>query len=385
MLLTKRILTMAGVSGLFLLLNIPSSVCTGDMCADIPQGGGESMAGTVKKVTSTVTCPLNNGMFVKNFTQLRLDGIATAQGQCQTMVPHCSVGAGCICLEGAVYQRVIGKIYIWADIVSQSLNGSYGLGNIFGKNPDGTTAFLHVLDSTQPNSTGPVTYMTGGSGSSLIHFQGTINTTICNMLPNVTPISDVMVYSRSTLHKGQYNNGSLDGGTTLYPLSGPGYKYYPGTTVTQGSDTYGSPDWAHKTIKEVGALWYSAHGNSAAPLQTGDISKLGGGLWSEHPGGSHQNGLNIDMRYVRNDAQASSLDLLTQFSLYDKALTVELLNLWISTGRVQSIIVHPASQITAGDVPGATLIVETPSSNPVHHNHIHLQLIDEDGPDSNNC
>jgi hypothetical protein len=91
------------------------------------------------------------------------------------------------------------------------------------------------------------------------------------------------------------------------------------------------------------------------------------------------------MRYVRNDAQASSLDLLTQFSLYDKALTVELLNLWISTGRVQSIIVHPASQITAGDVPGATLIVETPSSNPVHHNHIHLQLIDEDGPDSNNC
>jgi murein endopeptidase len=353
------------------------------MCADIPQGSGESMAGTVQ-TAAPVACQVNNGMFVKNFTSLRLDGMATAQGQCQTMVPDCS-GGGCVCIPSFVYDRNIAKIDVWADIVSQYLNGSYFLGGIFGKNPNGSLGFFHVLDSTQPNSTGPVSYMTPGSGSHLIHFQGSIDATVCNMLPNVTPVADVMVYSRSTLHKGQYNNGYLDGGTTLYPLAGPGYVYYPGDTQIPGSDTYGSPDWAHRTIKEVGALWYAAH-PSAAPLQTGDISKVGGGPWlSEHPGGSHQNGLNIDMRYVRTDAKAESLNLLTEASFYDKALTVELINLWISTGRVQSLIVHPASQITAGDVPGATLSIETPSSNPKHHNHIHLRLKDEDGPDSNNC
>lgn len=352
------------------------------MCADIPQGGGESMAATVKRISPN-TCQVTDGMFVKNFTALQLDGIATAQGQCQTMVPYCS-GGGCTCIPSLVYERTISGISIWVDIVSQYLNGSYGVGTIWGKNPDGGTGFFHVLDSTQPNSTGPVTYVTGGSGSNLLHFGGTINVTLCNMLPNVTPTVDIMVYSRSTLHKGQVNNGSLDGGSPLYPLYGPGYQYYPSDTVVAGSDTYGSPDWAHKTIQEVGALWYSAH-PSGPPLQTGDISQSGGGLWAEHPGGSHQNGLNIDMRYVRNDAKALSLNLLTQASLYDKALTVELLNLWVSTGRVQSIRLHPASQITASDVSGVTLTFDDPNQSPVHHNHIHLQLIDEDGPDSNNC
>jgi len=352
------------------------------MCADIPQGSGESMAGTVQ-TTAPVACQMNNGMFVKNFTSLRLDGMATAQGQCQTMVPDCS-GGGCVCIPSFVYERNIAKIDVWADIVSQYLNGSYFLGSIFGKNPNGSLGFFHVLDSTQPNSTGPVGYMTGGSSSNLIHFQGSIDATVCNMLPNVTPVADVMVYSRSTLHKGQVNSGSLDGGTSMYPLSGPGYLYYSAGTIPQGSDTYGSPDWAHKTIIEIGLLWQTAHPNGP-DFQYGDISQAGGGWWSAHPQGTHQNGLNIDMRYVRNDGANGQLNLITNPTLYDKALPVELLNMLVATGRVQKINIHQSSQITASDVPGVTLVFDNPSNPAVHHDHIHLQLFDEDGPDSNNC
>src|SRR5262245_11149506 len=170
------------VGSLLFILEIPSSVCASGMCADVPSGGGQSIGATAKK-TST-SCPVTDGMFVRTYTTLRLDAIATAAGQCQVMLPNCTVG-GCVGVPGAIQERTINHIYAWADVVSQYLNGTFNAGNIFGKYPNGTTAFWHVLDSTQPDSTGPLTYGTGSAGSYHLHFQANINTTsACNILPS---------------------------------------------------------------------------------------------------------------------------------------------------------------------------------------------------------
>jgi len=299
------------------------------------------------------------------------------------LLPQCS-GAGCTCVPSSTIQeRVLYFIDSWVDITSEGLNGTYAVGRVYGKNPNGTTGYFHVLDTTQANTTGPLSSLVSAAGQYLYHFRGSIATTACNILPGTTPTADIMVHARSALHKGQVNGGSLvGGGQKLSPLTGPGYMYYAGDTVpADGRDTYGSPEWAHRTIKEVGLLWSSPHPNGPK-LQVGDISKLGGAPWTEHPGGTHQNGLNIDMRYVKNDGTVGQLDLSTHFSLYSKSLTIELLNLWISTGRVESITVSPLSEISQADVSGTTLVLDP---GPVHRNHIHLQLFDEDGLDSNIC
>ena len=216
------------VFGILVFLTLPGSLCADGGCPNQPSGGGQSISATVKK-TST-SCPVTDGMYVRTYTTLRLDAIATAFGQCQVMVMDC-VG-GCHCIPGPLQERTINHIYAWVDVVSQYMNGTYNVGNIFGKYPNGTTAFWQVLDSTQPNSTGPLTYGTGSAGSYLLHFQANINTTNCNILPSITPITDVMVYARTTLHMGQRTAGSLIGATNL-PNSGTGYYHYWGRILLQ--------------------------------------------------------------------------------------------------------------------------------------------------------
>lgn len=283
--------------GLLFLLTLPGSVCASGMCPDIPSGGGQTMSATATKTVPT-SCSVTNGMYVLKNTTLRLDAIATANGQCQIVLPQCS-GAGCTCVPSSTIQeRVLYFIDSWVDITSEGLNGTYAVGRVYGKNPNGTTGYFHVLDTTQANTTGPLSSLVSAAGQYLYHFRGSIATTACNILPGTTPTADIMVHARSALHKGQVNGGSqVGGGQKLSPLTGPGYMYYAGDTVpADGRDTYGSPEWAHRTIKEVGLLWSSPHPDGPK-LQVGDISKLGGGPWTEHPGGTHQNGLNIDMRY----------------------------------------------------------------------------------------
>jgi murein endopeptidase len=94
----------------------------------------------------------------------------------------------------------------------------------------------------------------------------------------------------------------------------------------------------------------------------------------------HQNGLEADIRYVRNDNIEGPLNLGSQSSLYDRARTVELLWMIASSGAVDLIYVDPAANISATDVPG---VVIDPSG--VHVDHFHVRLTDPDGPDANNC
>jgi murein endopeptidase len=113
-------------------------------------------------------------------------------------------------------------------------------------------------------------------------------------------------------------------------------------------------------------------------MGVGDMSDSGGGPMSGHA--CHQNGLEVDIRYVRNDGLEAPLNLATQISAYSRALTVELLQRYMDTGMVDVIYVDPAANITPTDVPGVQV---DPSGT--HADHFHVRLKDPDGPNSNNC
>lgn len=332
------------------------------------------MSATAKTVTTS--CSVADGMYVRTYTNLRLDAIATAFGQCQLVVPQCT--PGCVCVPSStVYERVLYFIYSWVDITSQSQNGTYTVGRVYGKNPNGTTAYLHVLDTTQPDTTGPLSFGVGSAGEYFLHFQGSINTTICNMLPNVTPQYDIMVHARSALHRGERFNGSLVGGISL-PDPGTGY-YQERGTDTKNTDDWGGLEAAIRLIQTVGNQWFQNHPTPRIGIL--DISRPTGGAFAPHA--EHQNGLDIDVRYVRNDGQDGPLDLADPNqlqNLYSRSLTIELLNLFAANGSLYRILVSPHSNITSSDVPGVNIVQASG-----HDNHIHVSLVDPDGADSNNC
>jgi murein endopeptidase len=110
-----------------------------------------------------------------------------------------------------------------------------------------------------------------------------------------------------------------------------------------------------------------------------DLSLPGGGPMPPH--GCHENGLDVDVRYVKASEEEGPLDLTApNLPTYSKPKTVELLQLFANTGLVELIYVHPNSGITPGDV---SSVVVDPSIT--HRNHFHVRLIDPDGANSNNC
>ncbi len=361
--------------GCFMGLTMPSSTWAGGMCPDSPSGGGQTMSASA---TTQTNCSVTSGMYVRPFTTLRLDAIATANGQCQIVLPQCT-GAGCVCVPSStVEERTINHISSWVNITSQNLNGTYTVGSVYGKNPvTGMGMFLHVLDTTQPNSTGPLTYGIPSPGQYALHFQANINTTACNIQPNVTPQVDIMVYARTTLHRGERSNGSLVGGMSL-PDPGPGYYQDPVGDV-KNQDDWGGAEAAILLIQTVGGQWFQNHPTPRIGIL--DISKApSGGPFPPHE--EHQNGLDIDVRYIRTDGAEQALNLAdpNQKPLFDKAKTIELLRLFANNGSLYRILVSPLAGITSADVPGAN-IVELSG----HDNHFHVSLNDPDGSDGNNC
>lgn len=361
------------IVGVSSLSALSGSACGDGLCQDIPIGGGQTMSATAKTVATS--CPVTDGMFVRSYTTLRLDSIATAFGQCQTMLPACTV-AGCTCVPGSVYERLIGRTLVWADVTSEYLNGMFSIGTVYGKNPDGSTAFFHVLDSMQSNSTGPVEYLVSSAGEYLLHFQANINTTLCNILPAETPKFDMMVHVRTSLHRGERSNGSLVGGVNLLD-PGTGYYQEPGTD-TKNTDDWGGAEAAISLIQTVATQWSQSHPTPRIGIL--DISSEMGGPFFPHS--EHQNGLDIDVRYVRNDGAelGVNLSIQNQKKKYSKALTIDLLRKFAANGSLYRILVSPLSGISSADVPGVN-IVQTSG----HDDHFHVSLVDPDGPDTNNC
>lgn len=357
------------VGGILCLLSMPGSVCAAGSCPDIPSGGGQTMSATAK-ITAT-SCPVTDGKYVRvnNITTLRLDAIATANGQCQLVFP----GDGGVCVPSAYMQeRTINHIYSWVDITSQFINGTYDVGNVFD-----STGFGHVLDTTAPTSTGPMSFGIGSPGEYFLHFQANINMTSCNILPGTTPTVDIMVHARTTFHQGQRTNGSLIGATKL-PSSGTGYYHFLGNDAPD-TDNWGGAESTNQLIQTVGAQWFQSH--PMPQIGIGDISRVNGGPFSPHD--EHQNGLDFDVRYVRKNGIADSLNLAVKSqkkNWYDKTLTIELLRKFAANGSLYRILVSPLSEITSADVPGVSIVQVSG-----HDDHFHVSLVDPDGPDTNNC
>lgn len=160
-------------------------------CPNIPEGGSESISAKITNVDTgevIATAPQGGPQdhVVTVGARFRLDALAEAHGRCIGRALHCGNGP-CECRDtGYVYERTIHHISVWSVAsTATSLNGPYELPDIYGKGPNGT-AFLHVLDSTAPNSTGPVSITFQIPGTYHVYVQGIINRTPCDMQPNRT-------------------------------------------------------------------------------------------------------------------------------------------------------------------------------------------------------
>jgi murein endopeptidase len=337
-------------------------------------------------------------MYIRKSTQLRLDSIATANGQCQLTVPNCVIGVGCSgCINdpiNPIQERGIAQTKVTANIfaVPYDPNYLYTVGTVAGKNPNGTTAFLHVLDSTQSNSTGPVWFTPFIPGDYLFHTKANIMTTSgCNILPATTPQVDIMVHAVTTFHRGDRTNGSLSGAVRL--PAGTGYYHYWGNDTLANPDDYGGAESTNRLIQIVGGQWFQSH--PTPRIGIGDISRQSGGEFRnlttnilEHI--EHQNGLDVDIYYVGKETSpgvnyeglinlTNTNDLANR---YDRARTVELLNLFAANASIHRIFVNPNAGISSADVPGVNIVVDVQTK---HTDHFHLSLVDPDGLDTNNC
>jgi penicillin-insensitive murein endopeptidase len=134
---------------------------------------------------------------------------------------------------------------------------------------------------------------------------------------------------------GTPSNGSLEGGINLVDV-GEGYLHYNGT------DPVDYDDWGTMAlcncIEKVGRQWT----NTAPLFNTGDMSRDGGGEWlSDHV--SHQNGLDVDVRYVRHDKQEQPLDIFKNPEDYNNVATLLLMAIIVQNCNVTDIFCDPDS------------------------------------------
>jgi len=181
-----------------------------------------------------------------------------------------------------------------------------------------------------------------------------------------TTVSEVFGARESDCrHEGEFGNGYLVNGASLPPY-GPGYYYFPGADP-KGTDNWACEDWVILHIQNVGVQWERVRGERPR-IGIGDIS------WYKHPrkagkqGGpfqmhrTHQNGLDIDVRYIRKDKREAPLDLIFSRQHYDQQATQEVINLFIESGA-SLILVNTRANITG---PGVHAVSD-------HSNHFHVR------------
>lgn len=156
---------------------------------------------------------------------------------------------------------------------------------------------------------------------------------------------------------------------------GLGYYHYLGT------DPMDTDDWGTleliNMIEMAGRDWrsdnYSPPRIGVGDLSRGNLATLTfGGNWDHN---CHQNGLEADFRYVRNDGQDLPLNLAGPDSIhYDGVATVTLMNDYLDEyGDITLIILDTLySGITGPDVHHDTS----------HRDHFHVRIEDPDGPDN---
>lgn len=153
---------------------------------------------------------------------------------------------------------------------------------------------------------------------------------------------------------------------------GTGYYHY------LGGDIIDTDDWSvlHLTnmVEGAGRDWYNS--GYSPRIGVGDMSigdaqaQAFGGPFPPHSW--HQNGLDVDFRYVRNDGNEIGLNIASSDSIYyDVDATVALMNFLLDNANVTIIYV---------DTVHAGIVVSGPIRHlSGHQDHFHVQILDPDG------
>lgn len=157
---------------------------------------------------------------------------------------------------------------------------------------------------------------------------------------------------------GRPNSGRITGALNL-PDTGRGYLHFLGTD-REDTDDWGTLETL-TCIESVGRRLRSRN----ILLNIGDISLRGGGRFPPHA--SHQNGLDIDLRYIRKDRQSRPLDLRFEPQAYDASATKRVIDTFLEVCPVRLIFIDSDR-------------VQFPLEDPRifhadgHSNHVHVRL-----------
>ncbi|MCD6249474.1 MAG: hypothetical protein J7J98_03985 [candidate division Zixibacteria bacterium] len=179
---------------------------------------------------------------------------------------------------------------------------------------------------------------------------------------------------------GTPNDGWIEHALNL-PDQGAGYWH------NRGTDPVDKDDWGVLSmlnmLEGAGRDWLF-YREPPPVITINDISEgdettqVFGGYWSDHPGGSHQNGLDVDIRYIRKDNELQGLSLKTQAGrdAYDAPATARMLTDLIRNGSIIKIILSPHHSLRFPPDTSRAYVVVTDTS---HDDHIHLRIEDPDG------
>src|SRR6266446_1106170 len=193
-----------GTALILLLLAAPATL-QADTCDPIGSGGAPGISAqiTIDGTTTTVT----DQALLPAGTQVRIDSVAEAYGQCVGMFWYCNNGCSCQ-PSGDVQNRTVNHTTVTVDAsTANGLNGNYVVGYVYGRNPNGTTAFWNVLDSQASNSTGPNYFTLSYPGTYQFHVQGIANPTACNIQPSESQVINITINVEDA-------DGARDFGTT---------------------------------------------------------------------------------------------------------------------------------------------------------------------------
>ena len=129
---------------------------------------------------------------------------------------------------------------------------------------------------------------------------------------------------------GPPNDGQLEGGLNL-PDRGSGYRHFLGT------DRVDTDDWGTLPLLTcLEAVGRAVAGRNIS-MGVGDMSLRQGGAFPPHI--SHQNGRDVDLRYVRRDRRQVPLDLRFEPDAYDADATKAVFEAFFTHCNVDAIFV----------------------------------------------
>jgi len=161
-----------------------------------------------------------------------------------------------------------------------------------------------------------------------------------------------------TVVVGEPHDGGIQGAINLKDV-GVGYRHYRGGDPSDGDD-WGSLALIN-CIEAIGRRW----GDRRPRININDLSVNTGGRFSPHR--SHQNGLDVDVRYVRNDGADGPLDLELTPDLHDADATREMLEAFFAACPVHVVF---ADLDSLGFKPGDARVRHANG----HSNHFHVRL-----------